>query len=382
MTRIAILCGLVLALAAPRAGAICAGDCGGDGVVAINELISGVNQALGSRSQCTSFDSNHDGSVAINELVAAVANALNGCPFTGKYTAKIDVGDGEIGTIHLDVAPDGSATGTLMVAAAAATSGAAALHLEIPLLNLTGTVDLETGAYHLTGSAEGQNGDVPIDVAGTLPERPGLSGTLDLDIGDESFSGPILAGNGNPTPTPTPTHAPGTPTPTFTSMPDTFPTPPGGGCANGTWSLTFRNYETSNHYADLSTGLGLGKGSFNNIPNTVFGGGAVPCTLMASDILRRVQLVYIGAGAVEGASLPLGRGHGVTFDYLEAPATNPLATRGWRADSGTLVIDKLQGNQVALHIVNAVLSPEPSFSAQTPAMGTITIDAGASGTLP
>ena len=154
------------------------------------------------------------------------------------------------------------------------------------------------------------------------------------------------------------------------------------GCANGTWSLTFRNFDTSNHYADPSQGLGLGKGTFNNIPNTVFGGGAVPCTLMAGDILRRVQLIYIGSGAVEGASLPIGRDRGqVTFDYLEAPATNPLATRGWRAEAGTLVIDKLQGNQVAFHIVNAVLSPEPSFSAQTPAMGTITIDAGASGTL-
>jgi hypothetical protein len=83
MTRIAILGGLVLALAAPRAGATCAGDCGGDGVVAINELITGVTIALGGSAQCTSIDANHDGNVAINELVGAVANALNGCPFTG-----------------------------------------------------------------------------------------------------------------------------------------------------------------------------------------------------------------------------------------------------------------------------------------------------------
>jgi hypothetical protein len=91
-------------------------------------------------------------------------------------------------------------------------------------------------------------------------------------------------------------------------------------------------------------------------------------------------MLFIGAVA-EGGSYPIGRERGqVTFDYLEAPATNPLATRGWRADSGTLVIDQLNGTTTRFHIVNAVLSGEPSFSAQTPAMGTITIDAGAEGT--
>ena len=60
----------------------CAGDCNGDGAVAINELITGVNIALGSAqvTSCPSFDGNGDGNVAINELIAAVNNALNGCP--------------------------------------------------------------------------------------------------------------------------------------------------------------------------------------------------------------------------------------------------------------------------------------------------------------
>jgi len=59
----------------------CAGDCNGDGSVAINELITGVNIALGSASvdACSSLDTNFDGSVAINELIAAVNHALNGC---------------------------------------------------------------------------------------------------------------------------------------------------------------------------------------------------------------------------------------------------------------------------------------------------------------
>ena len=59
----------------------CAGDCNGDGSVAINELITGVNIALGSTTvaSCPSFDRNGDGEVAINELIAAVNAALAGC---------------------------------------------------------------------------------------------------------------------------------------------------------------------------------------------------------------------------------------------------------------------------------------------------------------
>lgn len=60
----------------------CAGDCNGDNNVAINELIIGVNIALGQAplANCPSFDTNNNGSVAINELISAVNNALNGCP--------------------------------------------------------------------------------------------------------------------------------------------------------------------------------------------------------------------------------------------------------------------------------------------------------------
>ncbi len=60
----------------------CVGDCDGDGTVAINELITGVNIALGSAqlSVCPAFDANGDGMVGINELITAVNNALEGCP--------------------------------------------------------------------------------------------------------------------------------------------------------------------------------------------------------------------------------------------------------------------------------------------------------------
>ncbi len=59
----------------------CVGDCNGDGMVLINELIIGVNIALNSQpvTACPAFDANHDGQVLINELIQGVNHALTGC---------------------------------------------------------------------------------------------------------------------------------------------------------------------------------------------------------------------------------------------------------------------------------------------------------------
>ncbi len=67
---------------ATTAMAVCGGDCSGDGEVTVNELIIGVNIALGSASvgQCNAIDANGDGDVTINEIISAVNAALAGCP--------------------------------------------------------------------------------------------------------------------------------------------------------------------------------------------------------------------------------------------------------------------------------------------------------------
>ena len=59
----------------------CAGDCNGNGSVAVNELVAGVNIALGSAAVdvCSACDTNGNGSVSVNELIAAVRRALDGC---------------------------------------------------------------------------------------------------------------------------------------------------------------------------------------------------------------------------------------------------------------------------------------------------------------
>jgi hypothetical protein len=65
----------------------CTGDCNADGQIAVNELLTGVNIALGSArmNRCSNIDGNRDGSVAIDDLTGAVNGALSGCSDTPIY---------------------------------------------------------------------------------------------------------------------------------------------------------------------------------------------------------------------------------------------------------------------------------------------------------
>lgn len=86
---LAMGCALAVLLASTAARAqSCVGDCNGDGMVAINELIIGVNIALGDQpvSACPAF-ANQEGEVTIAQLILGVNNALNGCPVVDTPTS-------------------------------------------------------------------------------------------------------------------------------------------------------------------------------------------------------------------------------------------------------------------------------------------------------
>jgi hypothetical protein len=59
----------------------CAGDCGGDGEVTVEEIVRMVNIALGSATvdQCRAGDVDGNGEITIDEIIAAVNRALAGC---------------------------------------------------------------------------------------------------------------------------------------------------------------------------------------------------------------------------------------------------------------------------------------------------------------
>jgi len=71
-------------LFAPPAEArrVCTGDCGGDGAVTVDEILRGVDVALGGTlsSACTAFDADSSTSVDVAELLTGVTHALAGCP--------------------------------------------------------------------------------------------------------------------------------------------------------------------------------------------------------------------------------------------------------------------------------------------------------------
>lgn len=61
---------------------VCVGDCNGDGVVTVDEVVLGVRAALGEEavSRCAAMDRDTDGTITIDEILLAVTHALAGCP--------------------------------------------------------------------------------------------------------------------------------------------------------------------------------------------------------------------------------------------------------------------------------------------------------------
>ncbi len=62
--------------------AACGGDCGGDGEVTVDEVLTLVNIALGNVdiSGCTAGDLSGEGEITVDEIITAVQHALDGCP--------------------------------------------------------------------------------------------------------------------------------------------------------------------------------------------------------------------------------------------------------------------------------------------------------------
>ncbi len=76
--------GVVVALAFGPSHAIaapCVGDCSADGAITVDEILIGVNVALGVSplSSCPPFDVDSSGTLTVDELVSAVDGALRGC---------------------------------------------------------------------------------------------------------------------------------------------------------------------------------------------------------------------------------------------------------------------------------------------------------------
>lgn len=107
MKKICLAAMLAACTAVPVA-AQCPGDCNGDGEVTVDELVVGVNIALGEATvdDCNAADRDRDGQVTVDEIVAAIDSALTGCPTSGgAFVIATDFETGSFGTVSFDDPP-------------------------------------------------------------------------------------------------------------------------------------------------------------------------------------------------------------------------------------------------------------------------------------
>ncbi|MFN8642345.1 MAG: hypothetical protein U0802_12080 [Candidatus Binatia bacterium] len=167
-----LLIAVALPLAPLPATAECAGDCNGDAAVGVNELVAGVNVALGNAAveTCPAFDQNQDGRVTVDELIAGVNGLLYGCGVTPPTPAPT-------ATFTITAVPTPSATPT---DAAPATVTATPTRTAKPTRTATRT---RTPAASVCGGVIGSQPVVcnlavipnPVSRAGTIAFRFGLS---------------------------------------------------------------------------------------------------------------------------------------------------------------------------------------------------------------
>ena len=66
---------------APGLQASCPGDCNGDLMIAMDEVTTAVDRALGQAEStpCTRADANNDGAITVEEVIQAVKREGSGC---------------------------------------------------------------------------------------------------------------------------------------------------------------------------------------------------------------------------------------------------------------------------------------------------------------
>jgi len=166
--------------AAPvSSGVVCVGDCNGDGGVTVDEIITGVNIALGTvdASTCPSYEIK--GPVTVGGILTAVNEALNGCPAGAPGTISGTAVKGPVSNATVrafGIAPNG-ALGAQM--GSGMTDGAGNFTMQVG--NYSGPLMLEMMGGSFTDEATGthmQMGatDMMTTAIPNMPADAGLSG--------------------------------------------------------------------------------------------------------------------------------------------------------------------------------------------------------------
>lgn len=154
------------------AGDFCAGDCGRDGEVTIDEILTLVGLALsgGGLSGCAAGDTNGDGEVTVDEVLAAVNRASSGCepPAPAAMGANADPTPTTI-SVSGNVVEDGGTVGISVVA-----SDAIEPHVTVTRNEIRRHL---RGGLFLAGIGRAEVSDNVVDIIGTAggPVADGIS---------------------------------------------------------------------------------------------------------------------------------------------------------------------------------------------------------------
>jgi len=99
----------------PQAGGaeVCTGDCDHNGVVTVDEIVEMVNISLmsgpdmsGALNNCSAADRNGDGRVSVDEIITGIRDALNGCPTVSVQLGATSVAQGATAEMAVSVSGD------------------------------------------------------------------------------------------------------------------------------------------------------------------------------------------------------------------------------------------------------------------------------------
>jgi hypothetical protein len=292
--------------------------------------------------------------------------------FAGTYSSTVALDDQQEAHLNLTVDESNQATGTLEVVETSASLlqtraavVAQGISISAGLVSLSGSVNPGSGSFHFAGNIMAPGRTIPFDISGTLPGSPSGSGGLTLTVDGRTYTSTIARGAG---PTPLPTQ-PG-PTPT-----------PADGCVGGGGQVTFSNVSGANTNQPLdSLDLAEAQGNISSVGGFLFtiGGSGANCPIPPFGVVRLIRFALSQSTSfVAGSTYQLGPlvvGQPIaTFEYSEATAGPTL--QNWKAESGTMTIESIEGDRVQVRFNNAAMVPGAPFLFGPPPLGTFTINA-------
>ncbi len=248
---------LVLAAVSPTAA--CVGDCDANDEVTVDEVVTGVNIALGAIAidVCERFDANGDNEVTVDEILRAVSAALDGCPEPGTPTPTTTTTTTSTPVDTPGITPTETPSPTVSTPSASATP------TEEPSVAPTAT-STPSAMATATASSTPAPSDTPVPSASPVANTPTATATRSPSLTPQptasftqtktststSTSTSTPTGTASPTPTFSATRTPtvtvtATHTPTVTALPTSTRTPTASPAVSATPSATVTRTATA-----------------------------------------------------------------------------------------------------------------------------------------